>query len=47
VRLRPGIDLAVAMWMSLSPLARWTLIGWGFRPSTLTLGAYQAARGIV
>jgi hypothetical protein len=40
------MDLAVVMWMSISPLARWVLLGWGFRPSTLTLGAYAAVRGL-
>ena len=44
MKFRPGLDVSVAMWLRLSPRARWTLIGWGFRPSTLTLGAYAAVR---
>lgn len=43
---RFGADLGRVMWRSLSPLARWTLLGWGFTEATLTTGAYAAVRGL-
>lgn len=40
------MKLAIAIWLGLSPVARWTLIGWGVRPSTMTIGHWKAVRGI-
>lgn len=42
--VRPGVDLALVLWRSLSSDARWILLLWGFTQATLTTGAYEAVR---